>query len=256
MKLIDDFLNKTTMYRLTLYYLIGLVLAALVFSFLGLLSFTPFSLIVSVCFLAVCCRLVNTFFAGVFKVPVNLESAYISALILALIITPVKGVQGLFFLFWLAVLAMASKYFFVRKGIHLFNPVALVIFVGSIVLHQVGSWWVGTGSMLPLVFLGGLLIIRKTQKEAMVFSFLITAILTIFLSNLLKGNNFILLFRELITATPFFFFAFVMLTEPKTTPRSKKLQIYYGGLIGLGFSFLSPETALLAGNVFSFLFKK
>lgn len=256
MKLVDDFLNKTTMYRLTLYYLMGLVLGALVLSFLGFLSFTPWVLIISVFFLLACCFLTNTLFAWVFKAPTNLESVYISALILALILKPAQGIFDFFFLFLASVLAMASKYILVRKGIHLFNPVALALFLSSIFLHQAASWWVETQMMLPLVLLGGLLVVHKIQKEAMVFSFLITAVLIIFANSFLKGHNFLLLLQEMIVETPFLFFALVMLTEPKTTPRSKKLQIYYGGLVGLGFYYLSPETALLVGNVFSFLSKK
>lgn len=253
MKLIDDFLNKTTMYRLTLYYLIVLVLGALVFSFLGLLSFTPLALIVSVSLLLACCWLTNTLFAEVFKVPANLESVYISALILALIIRPAQGISDLFFLFWAGVLAMASKYIFVRKGSHLFNPVALAVFLTAVILNQSANWWVGTRSMLLLVFLGGLLVIRKTQKEALAVSFLVTAVLTILISSFLKGSNFASLFRQLTTDTPFFFFVFVMLTEPLTLPAGRKLQMIYGGLVGMGFYYLPPETALLIGNIFSFL---
>jgi ferredoxin-NADP reductase len=56
------------------------------------------------------------------------------------------------------------------------------------------------------------------------------------------------------------FFAFVMLTEPMTTPPTNKLQIIYGILTGILFSpdihfgslYFTPELALVAGNIFSY----
>jgi ferredoxin-NADP reductase len=52
-----------------------------------------------------------------------------------------------------------------------------------------------------------------------------------------------------------------MLTEPLTTPPTKKLQAIYGIIVGILFSpqlqfagfYTTPEMALLAGNVFSFI---
>ena len=49
-----------------------------------------------------------------------------------------------------------------------------------------------------------------------------------------------------------------MLTEPITTPPTKKLRIIYGVLIGLFFNAAPPEFILIAGNTFSYIvgFKK
>ena len=58
----------------------------------------------------------------------------------------------------------------------------------------------------------------------------------------------------------FFFFAFVMLTEPLTTPPTRVPRIAYGALVGvlliqaphIGSFFFSPEIALITGNIFSY----
>ena len=57
--------------------------------------------------------------------------------------------------------------------------------------------------------------------------------------------------------SPFFFFAFVMLTEPLTAPQAKLWRIVYGALVGalaapniaIAGYYFTPEVALLAGNL-------
>src|SRR3954451_25103277 len=107
---LDNRLNAITMYRLVLYYLVVLLGAALVFSIVGVLPYDPFALLFSVGFLIAACWITNKIFARTFRVPANVESVYISALILALIITPIQGYADLWFLLWAALWAMASKY--------------------------------------------------------------------------------------------------------------------------------------------------
>ena len=109
MKFIDNFLDRITMYRLLLYYLLCLLLNDVVLSFFGILSFSPFSIIFSVAVLVIVSWITNKIFSKVFNAPTNVESVYISALILALIITPIESIQGIVFLGLTAVLAMASN---------------------------------------------------------------------------------------------------------------------------------------------------
>lgn len=261
MKFIDDFLNSITMYRLVLYYLIALVGIAGAYSILGILHFNFFWYAISVFVLVAVGWVTNTIFASVFEAPTNLESVYISALILALIISPATSLSGVIFLAWAAVLTMASKYIIAFKKKHFLNPVALAVFLTSLVLGQSANWWVGTLSMLPWVVIGGILVVRKLQREDMVYSFLITALITILATSVIKGSDIILIAQRAIVESPLMFFAFVMFTEPLTSPPTKRLQIYYGILTGILFSpqisflgfYTTPETALLAGNVFSYL---
>src|SRR5581483_5390590 len=86
---IDNFLNRVTMYRLVLYYLLALILAAFVFGFFNILPYDPAALAFSAAVILLTCWAANWISARVFGAVTNVESAYITALILALIITPV-----------------------------------------------------------------------------------------------------------------------------------------------------------------------
>lgn len=249
------------MYRLLLYYLLVLVGFAAAGSLAGLLTFNPLSILLSASFLVLVCWLTNTLFAKTFSVASNTESFFITALILTLIITPARNLHDLIFLFWAGVLAMAGKYILAIKKKHLFNPAALAVFLTAAFLNQSASWWVGTAIMSLPVVLGGFLIARKISRWDLVLAFLATATLTTLATSFFSGLDLITLLGRIYLDSPILFFAFAMLTEPLTTPPTQNLRIIYGSLVGflfapqvhLGQMYFTPESALLIGNVFSFL---
>ena len=250
---IDNFLNNITMYRLVLYFLLLLLGVATVFSGLGFLPFGPLELIISIIVLMAVCWVTNKLLASILKVVVNVESAYITALILALIITPAISIQGLEFLVLAGVSAMASKFILAIRKKHLFNPAAVALFITSVVSVGDASWWVGRLPMVVFVLLGGLLLVRKIKRFDLVLSFLTVSAIVILMSATWRGNNPVALLQNTLLQSPLLFFAFVMLTEPQTDPPSRKLRILYGGLVGLGVNFFAPEMALVLGNIFSYL---
>lgn len=250
--IIDDFLNNITQYRLVLYCLIFFLVVAAILSLFNFLPFNFISLIFSVSILVVICWITNKIFAKVFKVSANLESVYITALILALIITPAHSLQDVIFLGWAGLFSQLSKYILAINKKHIFNPAAFAVFLTSITINKSAGWWVGTVWMSLFVLAGGLLVVRKIRKFSLVLSFLLTFLAIISGNTILKGGDVLLIARRIILDTPVIFFAFIMLTEPQTTPPGKKLQIIYGGLVGLLFYF-TPELALLTGNIFSYL---
>lgn len=260
MKLIDNFLDKITMYQLVLYYLVLLLFVAFIFSSLHLLSFNPFALLFSTVFLVVVSWATNKLFAMTFAAPANVESAYISALILALILTPVQSLRDVMFLFWAAVLTMASKYIFAIGKKHIFNPVAIAVTITAFTVVGSASWWVGSLPMLPFELLG-VLIVRKIRKYELVFYFFFAIFATMFIITVVKGGDLLRVFQAAFTASSLFFFAFVMLTEPLTTPPKKTLQIIYGIIVGILFApqfhigsfYTTPEIALVIGNIFSYV---
>lgn len=260
-RLIDDALNTITMYRLVLYYLIGLIGVAIVLSFLGILPYDPFGLFFSTVFLTFVCWVTNTIFAKTYKVPTNMESTYISALILALIITPLTSFHDLWFLGWAAVWAMGSKYILAINGKHLFNPVAFAVALTALTVSQTASWWVGSGPMLPFVLVGSLLIVRKTRRSDLVFSFLATAVVVTLALSFINRTDLVAGMQSIVLYSPLVFFAGVILTEPLTTPPTRKLQIIYGAIIGFLFSpqvhfgpvYITPELAILIGNIYSYI---
>src|ERR1051326_9050070 len=122
---VDDLLDRVTMYRLVLYILIVLLATAAALALLGLLPFSPEALLLSTGFLVVVCWLANVLLACLFAVPANVESPFITALILALILDPIRSLGDLQFLGWAAILASSSKYIFAINRKHLFNPAAI-----------------------------------------------------------------------------------------------------------------------------------
>ena len=261
MKIIDDLLNRVTMYRLAVYYLSALVVVAVMFSFMHVLTYDPYALLFSTAFILIVCSLTNAIFCRTFNVPTNVESSNISGLILALIISPISGYGDLWFLFWASVLSMASKYIINVRGKHLFNPVALGLTITYLTINEAASWWIGTPVMLPLVLLGGLLLTHKLRRFKLVGSFMAAAVVVTFLGALFGNQSISQAFSTLFLYSPFFFFAFVMLTEPLTSPPTDGLRNVFGALVGLLFSpefhlgsfYTTPEIALVIGNVFSYL---
>ena len=111
MNLIDRFLNKITMYRLVLYYLIFLLVVAATFGAMGILPYSPLAVASSTAVLLAVAWITNTVFAKTFKAHPNVESVYITALILALIITPPTALFDTHYLplaFWASAIAIAS----------------------------------------------------------------------------------------------------------------------------------------------------
>ena len=258
---IDDLLDRITMYRLVLYVLIGLIVIAEVLSFFNLLPFSPLSLLISTVFLVLICWAANTILARIFDIPTNVESAYITALILALIIEPISSPGDLQFLGWAAILATSSKYILSIHNKHIFNPAAIAAVITSFALGDSASWWVGTVSMLPVVLLGGVLIVRKLRQSEMVLLFIAASLVTVCLVSLIQGLSVTKELRLLLVESPLFFFAAIMLTEPLTAPPTQKLKNIYGVIIGILFIpqihigpvYSTPELALVIGNVYSYI---
>lgn len=260
MRLIDDFLNRITMYRLVLYMLIVTLAVAMGLGFLGKLAFNGWAILWCTLFLTAVSYITNKVFALVFEAPTNTESVYITALILALIITPANSFHGFVFLGWAAVLAQASKYILAVGKKHIFNPAAIAVVITAFGIGQSASWWVGNLSLAPIVAAGGLLVARKIRREDMVWYFLLGAAVTILAFTVARGNNVFSAMNTLLFHSSLLFFAFVMLTEPLTTPPTARGQIIYALLVGVLFApqihigsiYSTPELALVVGNMFSF----
>ncbi|MBI5906649.1 RnfABCDGE type electron transport complex subunit D [Candidatus Saccharibacteria bacterium] len=263
MKYVDYFLDRITMYRLVLYYLIGLLLAAVGLSIFGSLGYKPASIAFSAVYITLVCWISNRLFAYVFKAPVNVESVYITALILALIVTPIRTSHDLIFLTAIGGLAIASKFILAIKNKHIFNPAAVAVALTAAGAGQSASWWVGSLSILPFVVIGGLLVVRKIKRFTMVLSFFGAVIMSTVLVNIALSSHSDALFILQKTAfhSSLFFLAFIMLTEPLTSPATKGKQIWYGILAGTLFppqihifnTYSTPELTLLVANVYAYL---
>ncbi len=263
LKYIDNFLNRITMYRLMLNFLFILLGLAFVVAFFGVLPFGPWDLLFSFMVLLIASWAANNILAFLTKIPANLESVYITAMILACLITPPAGIHNyvasLTVLLAAVVFSQASKYILAIRGRHIFNPAAIGIVLTGLVFGGFASWWAGNLYLLVPILIGGLLIARKIQRFDLILSFLVTTLITtVWVSGIQTAP---ILLKALLLYSPMWFFALVMLTEPLTTPATRNIRIIYGIVIGILFSipfsfgpiYSSPEVALVIGNLLGFL---
>lgn len=248
------------MYKLVLYYLVGLVAAAIGLSMLGYLDYSPYAIAFNAGYLTIICWLTNKVFAYVYEAPVNYESLYITALILTLIVTPIKVPHDILFLTAVAGLAIASKFILAINKKHIFNPAAVAVALMAFGPGQTASWWVGSVYLLPFVVVGGLLLTRKIQRGSMVMSYLLAVVSSTIVISILTHHDAWANLQKSILHSALLFLAFVMLTEPMTSPATKVRQRWYGVLAGLLFPpqlhvfsvYSTPELSLIVANVFSY----
>lgn len=253
--LIDRLNDRLTSYRLMFYFLLALVGWAIVGSFFNKIPYNWHELLVSVAWLSAICWATNKLISKFLDIPANKESDLISALILSLILTPPSTAKDFAVLAAAGIAAMASKYVLTLGKSHIFNPAAFGAFIAGLVFHKYAAWWVGTQFMTPIVVIGGILVLRKMKRFTLVWVFLATFLLyTIYGTS--AGGNLHFLWLELVS-TQALFFAIVMLSEPLTSPNTNSKIIPYAALVGVLYSVtklkLSPEEALLIGNLFTFI---
>ena len=238
-----------------LYFLLLLWGASIIFSIIGILPYDPLDIFLSGTYLGVVCNAANYLFSKAYGARVNLESASITALILTLIFGPVALIDNLFTLTFVGAAAMASKYVLAVRKKHIFNPAAIAVLLSAFLLDSGVSWWIGSRSILPIIFLGGILVLLKIKRFSLVLSFFAVYFFTIhFFGRGITINS--------VLVPSVWFFVFVMLVEPLTSPTSRNKQIIFGGSVALVYFWLPRiipgyayglETALLAGNLLSFV---
>ena len=260
-KTLDRLLDHLTMYRLVLYYLMALLGTAFVFSFLNLVPHDPAALAFTTALVVAACWITNRVFVRIFEVPANSESVYITAMILALILDPVAATdaKAIGAVAFASIWAISSKYILAVGRKHLFNPAALGVALAALLLDHPATWWVGGNVwLLPLVLVGGALVVRKLRRLDLVATFFGVALTTILATT--DPSQYGTALAETFGSSPLLFFAFVMLTEPLTAPTTRWPRIAFAGIVGflyapnihIGSFYLTPELALLVGNLFAY----
>jgi ferredoxin-NADP reductase/Na+-translocating ferredoxin:NAD+ oxidoreductase RnfD subunit len=256
--LVDRLLDRITMYRLVFWYLAALLAATLVLGVFKLVPIDPFALALSSVLVIAGGWLANQIFARVFGAIPNSESVYITGMIIVLIMdpAPLTDLAAAGTIIFASAWAMASKFIFSARRRHIFNPAALGVALPALLLDHPATWWVSAQPwLIPIVVLGGLLIVRKLRRFDLVLAFAAANLgFTV-----LSGNpaDALRTVQFTLISSPFFFFAAVMLTEPLTAPQAKVWRIAYGVLVGILASpntaiagyYFTPEVALLAGNI-------
>lgn len=260
---LDRLLDRITMYRCLLYYLLVLEATAILLSFFDVLPYGGWFTAGSAAMLVLLTWGTNQVAARIFRTPAHNLSAYITGLILALIITPIRSAADVPFYIVAPVVAMLAKHAVAVAKQQIFNPAALAVVLTAFTMQAAASWWVGNAAMLPLVALGGYLLIRKIRRWDVVLAFSAATAVSISLVTLWQQLPLLTTWKVLALNSPLFFFALVMLPEPWTMPPTHRWRVAYGALIGLLFTpqlhvgsfYVTPELALLAGNLVFFLIK-
>lgn len=264
-------LDKTGMYRVVTLALSALVVVTVGYGWLGLIPYTPLEQLVALGAALLSAVVLNIVCAKLWRVAANHESAVITALIVHFLVIPpqLSNYTDLWVVAAVAVLATLSKYVVAWRGQHLLNPAAAGA-VGLAGVYAVAEasgvalnprffetvWWLGTASLfVPLVLLGGL-VVTKIRKWPMVLAFLGVGFVVYAFEDWRFGADVLTSYERFFLAGPSLFLAFFMLTEPFTTPPTKRLQIGYGVLVGVlanvaflaPFIKMTPELALVLGN--------
>lgn len=259
----DKWLDKITMYRLTLYYLLGLTFVAAALGVFNLIPFTPTDIGMSLLTAVVVSGVANFVFAKIFRAITNIESVFITALILVLII-PAQFPTNLPFIALASVLAMASKYLLTIDKQHVFNPAGIAVMAIPFLFPSLNAtWWVGSPLLMPFVVIGGFLLIRRIRREKMVGWYFVAYFAAVIASSFLHTDVIGALLKSVqisLFSSPVWFLGMVMLTEPLTSPSNERMRDIYGVLVGFFAAstqlkpfdvVMTPETALGLGNVFT-----
>jgi Na+-translocating ferredoxin:NAD+ oxidoreductase RnfD subunit len=152
-----------------------------------------------------------------------------------------------------SILGVISKYAFRAGRANIFNPAALAMVAGFYLFHSGESWWGALTDTEPILklplFAGGLYIANRVNKLPLVLTFL-GVYFGLFTLNAFFGDALSVaeIFRT-PDAEAAFYFAFIILTDPPTSPNRYRDQIVFS-LIAAAVSYAFFE---LAGVVYFLL---
>ena len=254
---VQKFVDNIGMYRLVSGSLGTLAFIAIILGFVGWLPYGGLSQIFSLALALLVALVLNLIFAWILQIPVNNESAVITALILFFLAMPEKNVFATWPLVAAVAIGVASKYIFAYKKQHFMNPAGF----GAAALSMTGiytfSWWASNPTLfVPLVVLG-VLVVMKVRKWVPVLSLIGVSLIIYTVQAMHYGDAFPTAMKTFFMSWPTLFLGFFMLTEPFTMPAKKDAQFLYGGLVGFlsntamfaNFLAITPEFALVVANV-------
>ncbi len=194
-----------------------------------------------------------------FKVP-------FSGLITGLIIGSVAPINAPIPLVCIAVtIAILSKFFVKFKGSNIFNPASLGLIVALAVFGLGDEWWAASSynlyglavTLTPVLIILAYEARRVTTAVSFVIANLVLTVAAGGAGAASGGSLIALLFGVN------YYFAFVMVVEPKTSPHGKYAQAGYGAAIACVYFLLAHLrapypvlVALLAGNIAYLLYRR
>jgi Na+-translocating ferredoxin:NAD+ oxidoreductase RnfD subunit len=161
-----------------------------------------------------------------------------------------------------AVVAVLSKYLLRTRHANVFNPAALALVAMSFVLPMGQSWWGGLPDVSPIwlrvtLLAGGIYIANRVNKIPLVLSFLGTYFCLFTAAAFLGDPRMVAEIFRSPDVDAVLYFAFIILTDPPTSPSRYRGQWKFGILTAvMGFAVFQQFgvayfllAGLLAGNL-------
>lgn len=250
------------MYRVVLCALAVLAGASFIASAVGWLYYSPAELAALLGVVLVVTVGASRLAARVWRAESHDESSLITALLLFFILKPGLEVGDLIAAVVGAAVAGLSKFVIAWRGRHLFNPAAVGAFVVTATGIGASYWWIGSSVLVWAVIpVAAVVVIRL--RQALLASVATLAGLAVYMvSAITWGSGALEALQMAVASTALIFFAAFMVTEPLTLPPRRwqrmMVAVVVGGLfaapIPLGVLSMSPQLALLVGNVIGFAF--
>ena len=277
---LDRQLGRVTMYRLVTIVLSALVVVMVVFTAAGTFT-TPFTVkgeILALVVLLTASYASSRVLGLIWRVRPHAESSIITALLLWFIFWPSTKADDLVWLAVTALLANLSKYVRAWRGRHVFNPAAsgslLVVVAQDLVGRDLSinpTWWIASEKLLPFVAVAAFLVLWRTRRVDIAALFILVAgVFTVIGLLDTTGGSFAEVLKSAAYSYPIVFIAGFMVIEPLTLPPRRRQQLFVAAVaafvlawpqltavlgiepISVGVLFVSPEVALLVGNLVAF----
>ncbi len=152
-----------------------------------------------------------------------------------------------------AVLAVASKFTIRSGGKHVFNPtnfaIVLLLATSDAVWVSPGQW--GTTAVATAAFvLAGSLVLRRAERADVTFAFLVAWAAVLFARSAWLGEPASIPIHRMQNGG-LLIFAFLMLSDPRTTPDSRTGRIAFAAIVAgvaavIRFGLYEPNALLIA----------
>lgn len=163
-----------------------------------------------------------------------------------------------------AAIAIASKFFLKFKGSNILNPASIGLLLALAIFGLGDEWWASSsysvyGVAIPITLI--LVVVAYEARRLPAAISFVTAFSILSLA--IAGHGAVsLAAASAVLLGANYYFAFVMLVEPKTSPHGMRAQIAYGSAVSVLYMGLSMARvpynlllALLIGNIIYLLYR-
>lgn len=180
------------------------------------------------------------------------SGAILSAMIIAMVL---RAQEPWYATTVTAVLAILSKYILRSRSANVFNPAALAIVITFYIFHTGQNWWGALPEVTPVaqvvLVAAGIFITDRVNKMPLILVFLATYFLLFTVTAFVGNPRWVSEIFRAPDLQAVLFFAFVILTDPPTSPAKYPDQIVCGILVAVVsyaiFEWVGVVYYLLAG---------